>query len=249
MSFLKLIVAFNREFYNNLTVPDANRILRNGWFDKNGLSQTIKLGMQSWSIPTWACHTGSLLSAIEGSVCKGCYAKRGNYTYQSVKDCLDQRLTAWQEQENWLEAITFLIRTTEPSKNFRWFDSGDLQDQYMLLQIIKIAKELPNFKFWLPTHEKHIVQETVEQGYEIPKNLKIWLSSEMVDGEPPLELAKELSSYPNVKRPIGTTVVLSKKEFDSYKGFKCPSSKQGNKCLDCTMCTNSNIDILPYKKK
>jgi len=249
MSFLKLVVPFNRKFYNNLTVPNANSILRNNWFDKNGLSQTSKLGMQSWSIPTWACHTGSLLTDIEGSVCKGCYAKRGNYAYKNVKDCLDQRLTAWQEQENWIEAIAFLIRTTEPSKNFRWFDSGDLQDQYMLLQIIKIAKVLPSFNFWLPTHEKNIISETVMQGYEIPKNLKILLSSEMVDGAPPLELAKSLSKHPNVKRKIGTTVVLSSKVFDAYKGFKCPASKQGNKCLDCTACTSFDIDIIPYKKK
>jgi len=249
MSFLKLVVPFDRKYYNTLSVPVANRILRNGHFDSNGLSNTKKLSMKSWSIPPSACITGKILSLMPDSICAQCYAKRGNYNYREPKDAMAQRLDAWREQEYWLEAITFLIRTTEPSKMFRWFDAGDMQEEYMMLQIIKVANELSDFKFWLPTHEIEMVENIVKQGYIIPRNLKILLSSSYINGAPPLEKAKELSKYPNVHRKIGTTVVLKTKEFEEYHGFKCPASKQNNKCLDCTVCTTSDLDIIAYKKK
>lgn len=249
MSFLKLAVPFDIKFYNSLSVPTANRILRNGLFDSNGLSKTNKLSMYSWSISPSKCITGNILSMNKDSVCAGCYAKRGNYVYHESKNAMDQRFDAWKEQEHWIEAITFLIRVTGASKMFRWFDAGDLQEEYMLLQIIKIANILHDFKFWLPTHEIEIIENIIKQGYDIPKNLKILLSSTYVNGAPPLEKAKELSMYINVHRKIGTTVVLKSKEFKGYYGFKCPSSYQGNKCLDCTVCTTSDLDIIVYKKK
>ena len=248
MSFLKLVVPFDRTFYNNLDIPSANSIVRNGLFKDNGLSKTDKLNCYSWSIPVSHCKTGSELREVENTVCSGCNVNnRGHYGTRVVKNAMEQRYDAWIEQEHWIEAITFLIRNTGYDL-FRWFDSGDIQEEYMLLQFIKIANMLPKKRFWIPTQEREMVSHIIKDGYEIPQNMTIRLSSTYINGEPPTYLAKELNSYPNVLGYIGTSRVLRTQQFNGYDGFICPSTKQGNQCLSCTMCWEKVGDI-PYKKK
>jgi hypothetical protein len=247
MSFLKLLIPFDMEFYNNLDMPTANNIVRNGFFKENGLSSTSKLNCFSWGIPMEYCKTGSELALMKNTICNGCTCNHGKYTIPHNRTVYDQRFNAWREQPHWIEAITFLIRN-KGYTIFRWFDSGDLQEEYMLLQFIKIANMLPKKRFWLPTQEREMVANVIRDGYEIPKNMTIRLSSIHINGDPPKDLAKELNSYPNVHGYIGTSRVLTKQVFENYNGFTCPSSRQGGKCLDCTLCWEAMPDI-PYLKK
>jgi len=150
MSLLKLVVPFDVSFHNQLDMPTAHKILRNGMFSDRGLSRTEKLNCYSWGIPTKYCKTGSKLSEIKGTVCKGCNIKRGHFTTPIVKTCYQQRYDAWLEQPNWIEAITYLIKNLGYDL-FRWFESGDIQDEYMILQMIEVANRLPKKRFWIPT--------------------------------------------------------------------------------------------------
>lgn len=247
MSFLKLVVPFDMEFYHNLDMPTANDIVRHWERNENGLSKTDKLNCYSWSIPREHCKTGMRYAEESNTTCSQCNTARGHYGTRVVKTAMSQRYDAWLEQKYWIEAITYLIKNSG-YELFRWFDSGDLQEEYMLLQFIKIANILPKKKFWIPTQEKEMVANVVRKGYEIPKNMTIRLSAKYINGDPPTQLAKELNSQSNVHGYIGTSRVLRIKEFNDYNGFVCPSSKQGNQCLSCTMCWKSIRDI-PYLKK
>lgn len=247
MSFLNLKIPFDMEFYNNLDMPTAHSIVRNGLFKDNGLSKTDKLNCYSWSIPREHCKTGMQYAEEKGTICDQCNTARGHYGTRVVKTAMHQRYDAWLEQEHWIEAITYLIRNSGYDL-FRWFDSGDLQDEYMLLQFIKVANMLPKKRFWIPTQEKEIVTNVIREGYEIPKNMTIRLSAKYINGDPPKDLAKELNSQPNVHGYIGTSRVLTKQVFTDYNGFTCPSSRQGGQCLSCTLCWEAMPDI-PYLKK
>ena len=52
----------------------------------------------------------------------------------------------------WAEVMAFLIEQNSCGY-FRWHDSGDLQGQQHLDQIIEVCRLTPDVKHWLPTRE------------------------------------------------------------------------------------------------
>ena len=51
------------------------------------LTRTSKMPGKSYSLPAWACQTGSKLRKIEGTPCFSCYALKGNYIrYPKIKE-------------------------------------------------------------------------------------------------------------------------------------------------------------------
>ena len=65
---------------------------------------------------------------------------------------------------------------------FRWFDSGDLQSDAHFFNICQVAVHTREVLHWLPTQEYDIVRQFSD---DIPENLVIRLSAQMIDGEPP----------------------------------------------------------------
>jgi len=196
----------------------------------NGFSKPSKMPCHSWSIPAKDCKTGSKLAKVEGSVCADCYAMSGFYRMGNVKSCLEKRLESLSNPK-WEEAMTVAISGSEGSGFFRWFDSGDIQSLAHLKQIAQIAKNLPSIQFWLPTKEYGIVTQYLKEN-ELPENLTIRLSGFMVDGPAPVALASRLG--------LVTSTVVS-------KGFTCPASNQGNKCLSCRACWDKGVSNVAYK--
>jgi hypothetical protein len=196
----------------------------------NGFSKPSKMPCHSWSIPAKDCKTGSKLAKVEGSVCADCYAMSGFYRMGNVKSCLEKRLESLSNPK-WENAMTIAISGSEGSGFFRWFDSGDIQSLAHLKQIAQIAKNLPSIQFWLPTKEYGIVTQYLKEN-ELPENLTIRLSGFMVDGPAPIALASRLG--------LVTSTVVS-------KGFTCPASSQGNKCLSCRACWDKGVSNVAYK--
>ena len=67
------------------------------------LTRTSKMPGKSYSLPAWACQTGSKLRKIEGTPCFSCYALKGNYIrYPNIKDwkvlIIHYGLTQWQHK-------------------------------------------------------------------------------------------------------------------------------------------------------
>ena len=46
----------------------------------DSFTKTSKMPGLSYSLPAWACQTGSKLRKVKTSPCYGCYALKGNYT-------------------------------------------------------------------------------------------------------------------------------------------------------------------------
>ncbi|HWY35212.1 MAG TPA: hypothetical protein VNX68_11240 [Nitrosopumilaceae archaeon] len=124
-------------------------------------------------------------------------------------------------------------------KYFRWNDSGDLQSVKHLENIVEIAKQLPNIKFWLPTREYGIVQEWVKKGGIKPTNLIIRLSAHMVNGPLPIKLAKELRvkvSGVHTHDNIPTNAKI------------CEARTRGNVCGPCRACWDNRVMAVSYPK-
>ena len=217
MSLFLHKVYFDKSFYQTLDLAKATFIVRNENPKKytaiTALSNPKKMNCFAWNISADKCITGSRLRLLKGTVCSKCYAHAGHYLIgRTVKSALEERYQAWKTQEHWMEAMAYLIVTLSKEK-FRWFDAGDLQDEYMLLQICEIAKVTRTTKYWLPTHEDELVTNFVKRGYELPENITIRLSGDYIDGEVPTSLAAELNAYPNVKGFIGTSGVMEKENW------------------------------------
>ena len=140
-----------------------------------GLSKPSKMPGWAYGIPAKECKTGSKLRQVKDSVCYNCYALKGCYVFKVVQDAQYRRLEA-TKSPLWTGAMALLINSKK-SKEFRWHDSGDVQDEAHLMKIFAVCKLTPDVKHWMPTREawvKHFLPEC-------PDNLVIRFSMPMVD--------------------------------------------------------------------
>ena len=187
-----------------------------------GLSAPSKMPSYGWSIPAQECKVGSILRKQPGSTCESCYALKGRYVFPSVRDALRRRLDAWKaDRAGWRDAMVESIRK-RGLPYFRWFDSGDLQGPEMLADIIRIARALPEVRFWLPTREYALAR----RARILPPNLTLRVSAPKVGSIVPFEVSS------TVEGP----------------GSPCPAPKQGNACGDCRKCWDKSVPMVSYKK-
>lgn len=201
-----------------------------------GLSKPSKMPGLSYGTPAAACPVGSILRKRAGSVCSTCYAHKGMYVFRNVKEAQARRLEILsRDLEAWRESMTELLSRKYARKRgdaavFRWHDSGDLQSLEHLSAIVRIAKDLPGIRFWLPTKEYGTVREWIRQNGTFPANLTVRVSAPMIGTE---------------AVPIPGTVSST---VGTGKGYACPAPSQGNACGACRACWNPTVASVDYHK-
>jgi hypothetical protein len=203
------------------TLKEAERIT-------GKLSKPSKMPGYAYGIPARSCPVGQLLVKIKGSVCSNCYALKGRYVFPNVKAAQEYRLKTLRDPF-WVDAMVYIIKKRKIDY-FRWHDSGDLQGDWHLKNIIDVALACPETKFWLPTREKAVV---LRCPIPIPPNLVIRISGTMIDGAPP--------SYHPAIRHVSTVVT------DKSKA-SCPAHRQGGKCGSCRNCWDPGIYNVSYPR-
>lgn len=188
-----------------------------------GLSKTSKMPCYSYSIPATQCATGSILREIPDSTCSKCYACKGHYAFGAAKNAMQRRFDTLRSP-NWVAGIVYLIMESD-HHHFRWHDSGDLQGDWHLDNIIEVALWLPEIRFWLPTREAKLV---ALHKTPIPPNLIIRVSDAMIDGQP----ASRHALTSGVTRHIHEAT--------------CPARFNDNKCGICRACWDSTVPRIVY---
>jgi len=189
----------------------------------DSLTRTSKMPGPSYSLPAWACQTGSKLRKVKTSPCYGCYALKGNYTrYPAIKIAQYRRLAAIK-MEGWTRAMAVQILK---QKYFRWHDAGDVQSHEHMAKIIEVCKLTPNTKHWLPTQER----QYLPAPEDVPENLIIRLSRSKVDG------------------PAGNAWTHDSGVTTQEGERTCPAPDQGGECRDCRACWNKDIKSVIYGK-
>ena len=186
------------------------------------LSKPSKMPGWSYGLPAKECKTGGKLQNVKGSTCYDCYALKGCYVFKVVQNAQYYRLKAIKDRR-WVQAMALQINNKR-SKEFRWHDSGDIQDLKHLAKIFKVCKLTPEIKHWLPTREAW-VKKFIPAA---PANLNIRFSMPMIDQE-------AASGWPNT-----STVVTDKTKAN------CPAPNQGNECKDCRACWDKSIKNIAY---
>ena len=195
---------------------------KEAWTAVGGLSKPSKMPGWAYGIPAAECKTGKKLQNVEGSTCYDCYALKGCYVFKVVQDAQYRRLASIRSAV-WVDAMILIINSKK-SKEFRWHDSGDVQDPEHLKKIYEVCKGTPGIKHWMPTRESWVKQYLDQK----PDNLVIRFSMPMVDQE-------AAASWPNT-----STVVT-----DSGKRT-CPAPDQDNACKDCRACWDPNVKNVAY---
>lgn len=196
-----------------------------------GLSNPSKMPGHSWGTPAEDCQIGSKLRGIAGSTCENCYAMKHAYTWPNVRAAYERRLERMYHSR-WVEAMVFLISNAR-DEFFRWQDSGDLQSEEQLRNIIAVCRALPNVKFWLPTREYKLVMDWLNAGGQVPENLVIRFSAHMIDQAAP-------SGY-----GLPTSTVHSSEDKEP-SGEICRAYERKNSCGDCRACWDPNVANISY---
>lgn len=212
----------------NYTLKAATALV--GTSTSRPLGEPSKMPGTSYGISAKHCVTGSKLAEIEGSVCFDCYALKGNYLYPSVQITHKRRLASLRGPE-WPSAMAFLILRAGETYH-RWRDSGDLQGEWHLDQIVKVCRLTRKVRHWLPTRELKIVQDYVAHGGTIPDNLTIRVSATMVDG-PATKAWPTTSGVYDKRKPIGE---------------RCTAPDRNGVCGPCRACWDKSVPHVSYHK-
>jgi hypothetical protein len=201
-----------------------------------GLSDPSKMPCYSYSISAKRCKVGSALRKVKGSTCASCYALKGRYVFPNVEAAMERRYMAMRSDSLlWAAGMVASIRKAG-MPYFRWHDSGDLQGMNHLAAIDAIASLTPHVSHWLPTREYALVRAWHRNAYTFAQNLLVRVSLPMVGR---LDGADEWESLSMRYSTVGIM---------PGDGIMCPSSQQGNKCLDCRACWSRNVKCVSYTK-
>lgn len=196
---------------------DAWQLLRGGLAEQitGGLSWPSKMDCPAWGISATRCRIGSILARQPNSVCHGCYALKGTFRASNVVDKLERAYQGLFD-ERWTPALYALIRWHAKDR-FRFFHSGDFQNQNHFRNIMQICAATRDVLFWIPTRETALVRD---HATAIPPNAVVRVSGNVIDGPVPAWW------------PTTSTVVTDR------DAATCPSSTAGGNCAthQCTAC-------------
>lgn len=193
------------------------------------LSKPSKMPGYGTSLPAKHCNTGSKLRGNANSVCASCYACKGRYVFPNVQKAMERRFASLGHPQ-WVEAMAIVIQK-KGCKEFRWHDSGDLQGNWHLVNILEVARLTPEVKHWVPTKEYALLRKLSKlETFEVPSNVCIRVSSP-VKGRQPLPGFAHTSTV------------------DSGTGFPCPATRGEARCdaHGCRACWDPAVKNVDYK--
>lgn len=116
------------------------------------------------------------ITCAAGVPCAGkCYAGKGNFRYENVRKSHRENLEAYKENP-----VAFFDEVAEKTRLclfFRWHSSGDIVDSRYLEGMAHVARKNPMTHYLAFTKKYALVNDYVNAGHKIPKNLHIVFSS------------------------------------------------------------------------
>ena len=185
----------------------------------------------------------------EGTVCSSCYAgkTRGNFRFKNVQAAYERRYQKFKQADGaeWVKSMSYLImnQTSLAAPFFRVFDSGDLDSVKQMEAWADVAEAAPQVGFWLATREKAMVRRYFKDR-ELPANLLVRVSADMIDGKPP----KGFATTSTVKS--GRTLDQWQKlvQDNDDEQWYCPAPLQDNRCDECRACWSADVHNVTYRK-
>lgn len=192
------------------------------------LSFTSKMdGIPSWSLQAFETCPGAIDRGEVVQVCKGCYARAGNYSYLTVKDQRTYNKQDWQRAD-W---VTDMVAELRNHRYFRWFDSGDMYHPDLAEKILRVMQNTPWASHWLPTrmHKFPKFAEVIKRMRSLP-NVVVRASADNI-GE---RLVQQ-----------GSMVVPSLTGLPEGV-MPCQAYQNDGKCAGCRACWDKSVHTVAY---
>ena len=116
------------------------------------------------------------------------------------------------------------------SEWFRWFDSGDVADVGMALNILEVCRQTPNKRHWIPSREFKVWTRALQID-RLPENAVLRMSAHMVDGPRPKAWPTTSTVHTGIK---------------TLPGRICPAPEQEGKCGECRACWSGDVPNVSY---
>lgn len=108
---------------------------------------------------------------------KGCYACKGHYLYENVRESLKNNLAAYiSDKKAYFDYIIMFLTGLVSYKYFRYCSSGDIVDMDYLKGMVRVAQKCKTVKFLAFTKKFELVNEYLKTN-KLPSNLKIVFSA------------------------------------------------------------------------
>lgn len=223
----------------SLTIAAAREIAGSLWHPS-------KMPGYSYGISATRCQTGGKLRGVPGSVCSGCYALTD--WYRTWEPLLEGHARRWAGLRHplWVEAMVRMISAAcvGDQRWFRWHDSGDLQGQWHLRNIVEVCRRTPDVRHWMPTREYGIIEEYLAGGV-LPENLTVRLSAHMIDAEPVIPDA--LVGMPTSTVSMVSSYLSGVQIVEGKGSIECRAVEaRDNKCGDCRACWDRRVRNVNY---
>lgn len=122
-----------------------------------------------------AINLPAIITCREDAPCKKlCYANKGNFHFPCVKKCYSNNLKEYMENPK--QAEEDIKKQLKSVNMVRWHASGDIVNRDYFDMMIRIAKAKKEIKFLCFTKKFEIINQYLDEGNVIPKNLKIIFS-------------------------------------------------------------------------
>ena len=105
----------------------------------------------------------------------GCYAMKGHWLYQNVKNSLQENLDAYVNNPSlYFDSIS---SQTALARFVRWHSSGDIVDAKYFEGMCKVARKNKATHYLCFTKKFEIINDFIASGKKIPKNLSVVFSA------------------------------------------------------------------------
>lgn len=105
----------------------------------------------------------------------GCYAMKGHWLYQNVKNSLQENLDAYMNNPSlYFDSIA---SQTALARFVRWHSSGDIVDAKYFEGMCKVARKNKATHYLCFTKKFEIINDFLASGKKIPRNLSVVFSA------------------------------------------------------------------------
>lgn len=214
----------------------------------NSIGLLYGLPENGGTCPSATSGKGGCLEQKTGRITKTCYMDKITRLYPALYDILEfnTSLVKGKSEEEITEVYISTLQEfvrLNPEKElwfFRWFYSGDIEDDNSCNALITACKTFPEIRFWLYTRSHKYISKLANVA-----NLAVYLSLDRINEKEGLKTYQELGPRNNVG-----LAYMGNPTIEGEKFIKCPetfgvieNTSTIGACSKCKLCFTFNEKI------
>ena len=196
----------------------------------NNGNQKTGIGCLTMSMPTITCR-------CDAPCKKGCYCMRGHQQFSAVQGAYYRNWRIWNEAPEKFEEQLNAILTFSGINMFRYNDAGEIPDVKFLAMMFRVADKHPDIQFLAYTKKYELINEFLDDGNTLPKNLTIRFSAWDKDWNIPNPYNLPMAYVDFIDKELNPDIPVN--------AFTCPGKKETT-CSTCKICWKKSVKAVKF---